>query len=110
MRISGVLSAYRPSLPAGEQVEDFANWLRRDQPGRLVLNSWRPTQLRWSCSLSLMTSTSGSQNGKASGSCSRLPAVRSVVLPPSLGRAAGHAGQAQHGDLDRKGYDRLSNI
>jgi hypothetical protein len=33
-----------------------------------------------------------------------------VVLPPSLSRAAGHAGLAQHGDLDRKGYDRLSNI
>ena len=34
-------------LPAGEQVEDFANWLRRDQPGGLVQNSWRPTRLRY---------------------------------------------------------------
>jgi hypothetical protein len=35
---------------------------------------------------------------------------KNVVLPPSLSRSAGHARLAQHGDLDRKEYDRLSNI
>ena len=34
-------------LPDGEQLEDFANWLRRDQPGGLVKNEWRPTRLRY---------------------------------------------------------------
>lgn len=34
-------------LPDGDQLEDFANWLRRDQPGGLVKNDWRPTRLRF---------------------------------------------------------------
>ncbi|CAH2606384.1 DEAD/DEAH box helicase (plasmid) [Rhodovastum atsumiense] len=34
-------------LPDGDQLEDFANWLRRDQPGGLVKNDWRPTRLRY---------------------------------------------------------------
>jgi len=34
-------------LPDGEQIEDFANWLRRDQPGGLVKSEWRPTRLRY---------------------------------------------------------------
>jgi len=34
-------------LPDGEQMEDFANWLRRDQPGGLVKSDWRPTRLRY---------------------------------------------------------------
>ncbi len=34
-------------LPDGDQLEDFASWLRRDQPGGLVKNEWRPTRLRY---------------------------------------------------------------
>ncbi|RUX32614.1 DEAD/DEAH box helicase [Mesorhizobium sp. M7A.F.Ca.US.011.01.1.1] len=34
-------------LPEGNQLEDFAAWLRRDQPGGLVKNDWRPTRLRY---------------------------------------------------------------
>lgn len=34
-------------LPDGDQLEDFACWLRRDQPGGLVKNEWRPTRLRY---------------------------------------------------------------
>lgn len=34
-------------LPNGDQVDDFANWLRRDQPGGLVRSDWRPTRLRY---------------------------------------------------------------
>lgn len=34
-------------LPEGDQLDDFANWLRRDQPGDLVSDAWRPTRLRY---------------------------------------------------------------
>jgi superfamily II DNA/RNA helicase len=34
-------------LPDGDQLDDFANWLRRDQPGGLIKNEWRPTRLRY---------------------------------------------------------------
>ncbi|MBB3033533.1 DEAD/DEAH box helicase [Alteriqipengyuania lutimaris] len=34
-------------LPDGEQLEDFANWLRRDAEGTLIKNAWRPTRLRF---------------------------------------------------------------
>jgi superfamily II DNA/RNA helicase len=34
-------------LPDGDQLDDFANWLRRDQPGGLIKNDWRPTRLRF---------------------------------------------------------------
>lgn len=34
-------------LPDGTQLEDFANWLRRDAPGGLIKNDWRPTRLRF---------------------------------------------------------------
>jgi len=34
-------------LPDGDQLDDFANWLRRDQPGGVVKNEWRPTRLRY---------------------------------------------------------------
>lgn len=34
-------------LPHGAQLEDFANWLRRDAPGGLIKNEWRPTRLRF---------------------------------------------------------------
>jgi superfamily II DNA/RNA helicase len=34
-------------LPDGHQLDDFANWLRRDQPGGLVKDDWRPTRLRF---------------------------------------------------------------
>jgi superfamily II DNA/RNA helicase len=34
-------------LPDGDQLDDFAAWLRRDQPGELVKNNWRPTRLRY---------------------------------------------------------------
>lgn len=34
-------------LPDGDQLEDFAAWLRRDHPGGLVKNDWRPTRLRF---------------------------------------------------------------
>jgi superfamily II DNA/RNA helicase len=34
-------------LPDGDQLDDFANWLRRDQPGGLVKDNWRPTRLRF---------------------------------------------------------------
>lgn len=34
-------------LPDGDQLEDFASWLRRDQPGGLVKSEWRPTRLRF---------------------------------------------------------------
>lgn len=34
-------------LPDGEELEDFASWLRRDQPGGLVKSVWRPTRLRF---------------------------------------------------------------
>ncbi len=34
-------------LPDGDQLEDFANWLRRDRPGDIVRHHWRPTRLRF---------------------------------------------------------------
>src|SRR5579883_2274893 len=34
-------------LPEGDQLDDFAAWLRRDQPGGLVKDDWRPTRLRY---------------------------------------------------------------
>ena len=34
-------------LPDGDQLHDFANWLRRDQPGGLVKNDWLPTRRRY---------------------------------------------------------------
>lgn len=34
-------------LPDGDQLDDFACWLRRDQPGGLIKNDWRPTRLRY---------------------------------------------------------------
>jgi superfamily II DNA/RNA helicase len=34
-------------LPDGDQVDDFAAWLRRDHPGGLIKNDWRPTRLRF---------------------------------------------------------------
>jgi len=34
-------------LPDGDQLHDFANWLRRDQPGGLIKDDWRPTRLRY---------------------------------------------------------------
>lgn len=34
-------------LPDGDQLEDFASWLRRDQPGEVLKNTWRPTRLRY---------------------------------------------------------------
>ncbi len=33
--------------PDGNQLDDFVNWLRRDQPGGLVKSNWRPTRLRY---------------------------------------------------------------
>ncbi|WP_287729339.1 DEAD/DEAH box helicase, partial [Burkholderia sp.] len=34
-------------LPDGDQLEDFAGWLRRDHPGGLIKLDWRPTRLRF---------------------------------------------------------------
>jgi len=34
-------------LPDGDQLDDFAAWLRRDQLGGLVKHDWRPTRLRF---------------------------------------------------------------
>jgi superfamily II DNA/RNA helicase len=34
-------------LPDGDQMDDFAAWLRRDHPGGLIKNDWRPTRLRF---------------------------------------------------------------
>ena len=34
-------------LPSGDQLDDFAAWLRRDHPGGLIKNDWRPTRLRF---------------------------------------------------------------
>jgi hypothetical protein len=34
-------------LPDGDQLDDFAAWLRRDQPGGIVRSQWRPTRLQF---------------------------------------------------------------
>lgn len=34
-------------LPDGDQMEDFAAWLRRDRPGAAIKHDWRPTRLRF---------------------------------------------------------------
>lgn len=34
-------------LPEGDELEDFSNWMRRDHPGGLIKNDWRPTRLRF---------------------------------------------------------------
>lgn len=34
-------------LPDGDQLDDFAAWLRRDRPGGAVKHDWRPTRLRF---------------------------------------------------------------
>lgn len=34
-------------LPDGPQLEDFSNWLRRDQDGGPIKHDWRPTRLRF---------------------------------------------------------------
>ncbi|HNH18073.1 DEAD/DEAH box helicase, partial [Zoogloea sp.] len=32
-------------LPDGDQLDDFAGWLRRDHPGAVIRHDWRPTRL-----------------------------------------------------------------
>lgn len=34
-------------LPDGDQLDDFAGWLCRDDPGGLIKHTWRPTRLRF---------------------------------------------------------------
>ena len=34
-------------LPDGDQLDDFAGWLRRDHPGCVIKHDWRPTRLRF---------------------------------------------------------------
>ncbi len=34
-------------LPDGDQLDDFSQWLRRDQPGSVIKHDWRPTRLRF---------------------------------------------------------------
>ena len=34
-------------LPDGDQLDDFSQWLRRDQPGDVIKHDWRPTRLRF---------------------------------------------------------------
>ena len=34
-------------LPDGDQLDDFASWLRRDRIGELIKHDWRPTRLRF---------------------------------------------------------------
>ncbi|WP_222128170.1 DEAD/DEAH box helicase [Roseomonas gilardii] len=34
-------------LPDGDQMEDFAAWLRRDRPGGAIKHDWQPTRLRF---------------------------------------------------------------
>lgn len=34
-------------LPDGDQMDDFAGWLRRDRPGDPIKSKWRPTRLRF---------------------------------------------------------------
>lgn len=34
-------------LPDGDQLDDFAAWLRRDHPGGIIKDDWRPTRLRF---------------------------------------------------------------
>lgn len=34
-------------LPDGDQLDDFAAWLRRDHPGGIIKNDWRPTRQRF---------------------------------------------------------------
>jgi len=34
-------------LPNGDQLDDFAAWLRRDHPGGVIKNNWRPTRLQF---------------------------------------------------------------
>jgi superfamily II DNA/RNA helicase len=34
-------------LPDGEEMQDFTNWLRRDQPGDAIKSDWRPTGLHF---------------------------------------------------------------
>lgn len=34
-------------LPDGDQLDDFAGWLRRDHPGDIIKLDWRPTRLRF---------------------------------------------------------------
>ena len=34
-------------LPEGDELNDFAGWLRRDHPGGLIKHDWRPTRLRF---------------------------------------------------------------
>ena len=34
-------------LPDGDQMDDFAAWLRRDHPGGPIKSDWRPTRLRF---------------------------------------------------------------
>ena len=34
-------------LPDGDQMDDFAGWLRRDHPGGPIKHDWRPTRLRF---------------------------------------------------------------
>ncbi|MGV8000981.1 DEAD/DEAH box helicase [Photorhabdus temperata subsp. temperata] len=47
-------------LPDGDQLDDFANWLRRDKPGGVIKNDWRPTRLRFG--EVIWTGTSGRLN------------------------------------------------
>lgn len=34
-------------LPSGDQMDDFVNWLRNDQPGHAISSNWRPTRQRF---------------------------------------------------------------
>ena len=35
------------SLPEGEKLDDFVNWIRRDERGSAVTSKWRPTKIRF---------------------------------------------------------------
>lgn len=53
-------------LPDGEQLDDFAGWLRRDQPNDVIKSDWRPTRLRfgdveWSGASARLSITVGSE-------------------------------------------------
>lgn len=34
-------------LPSGEELDDFVNWLRNDEPGEPITTAWRPTRQRF---------------------------------------------------------------
>lgn len=86
-------------LPDGDQLNDFANWLRRDKPGGVIKNDWRPTRLRFG--EVIWTGTSARLNLNVGEEKPWVPRFLVSTVPPTI---------KLHGKKQRrKKFPRTSN-